>query len=66
MRRGKTLQERDSSAGGKRAAMPAHESVALTLKDEAADYDDGAAASPGAQPTSPDIEGSDLAACESK
>ena len=61
MRRSKTHQEQDSSAGGKRAAMPARESVALTLQDEAADYEHGAAASPGAQPTSPDLEGSDLA-----
>ena len=41
--------------------MPAHESVALTLNDEAADYDDGSAASPGAQPTSPDLASTDLA-----
>ena len=60
MRRVKTHQEKDTSAGGKRAAMPARESVALTLKEEAANYEDGAAAMPGAQPTRPDDLGSDL------
>ena len=60
MRRGKTHQEKDSSAGGKRAAMPARESEALRLNEDAADYDNGAAAMAGAHPTKPDDLGSDL------
>lgn len=60
MRRGKTHQESDSSAGGKRAAMPADETAVVSLREEDADYQGQTAALPGAQPTSPDLDGSDL------
>ncbi len=60
MRRGKTHQESDSSAGGKRAAMPADETAAVSLREDEADYKGQTAALPGAQPTSPDLDGSDL------
>ena len=52
--------ESDSSAGGKRAAMPADETAVVSLREEDADYQGQTAALPGAQPTSPDLDGSDL------